>query len=187
MHTLSTGSIDYRDELSASEHAATLSDERAETVFRQAFNYLATRAKARSGGMGALGFSMGGRLAFLAACRMPDQVRVCVCFYGTGIASGTAPHPGQSHAIEEAESLRASLLFFYGQLDDAIRPLEREQIRERLSKLGKDFRIEIFPEAGHDFFCSDRESYRIHASKVAWEETLSFFRRHLDGRLATSG
>lgn len=181
MRTLSTGSIDYDNELAAREHAATLSDERAETIFRQAFNYLATRSKARSGGMGALGFSMGGRLAFLAACRMPEDVHTCVCFYGTGIASGAAPHPGQSHPIEEAESLRASLLLFYGQLDDTIRSEERERIQERLSKLGKDFRIEVFPEAGHDFFCSERESYRIHASKIAWEETLALLRRSLGG------
>ncbi|MGH9316785.1 MAG: dienelactone hydrolase family protein [Thermoanaerobaculia bacterium] len=54
-------------------------------------------------------------------------------------------------------------------------------MRERLARLGKDFRIEVFPEAGHDFFCSDRDSYRIHASKVAWEETLTLLHRTLGG------
>ena len=35
--------------------------------------------------IGLLGFGMGGRIAFLAACRNPGDVRACVCFAPKGI------------------------------------------------------------------------------------------------------
>ena len=50
---------------------------------------------------------------------------------------------------------------------------------QAFAALGKDFRIEVFHDAGEDFFCDERETHRIHASKVAWEETLALFRRSL--------
>jgi hypothetical protein len=39
--------------------------------------------------------------------------------------------------------------------------------------------MEVFHDAGEDFFCEERDTYRIHASKVAWEETLALFQRCL--------
>jgi dienelactone hydrolase len=92
MRTLTIGSYDYRDAAAARERGLTLTDERAEAVFRQAFTFLATRSRVRSGGVGVLGFSMGGRLAFLSACDAPAQVRACVGFYPAGLG-GSAPMP----------------------------------------------------------------------------------------------
>ena len=169
--------FDYSEELAAKERRATLSDERAEAIVTQALAYVAGRSHARIGGVGVLGFSMGGRLALLAACRHPEEIRACVCFYPEGLARPLSPR--QPPAPDHAEDLRAPLLLFYGAFDEEVRREEREAVHDRLSALGKDFKIEVFPEAPHDFFCSERDSYRIHASRVAWEETLSLFRRTL--------
>ncbi|HEY3202257.1 MAG TPA: dienelactone hydrolase family protein [Thermoanaerobaculia bacterium] len=181
MRGLTVGFFDYADEAAAVERAATLTDERAEVVFRQAFRYLATRSRARSGPFGVLGFSMGGRLAFLAACVAPEYVRACVGFYPAGLGDDAAVHPGQSDPLARAGDLLAPLRLFFGRLDTTIRDVQRERIRSRLMELGRDFRIEVFPEAGHDFFCSERQTYRIRASKVAWEETLALFGSALGG------
>ena len=175
MRTLTTGSYDYADVAAADERENTLTDERAEVVFRQSFTYLATRSRVRAGGLGVLGFSMGGRLAFLAACDEPGQVRACVCFYPTGLGRVTSMPPGQADPLERAGSLRAPLRLFYGRLDETIRPEERERVQSTLSGLSKDFRINAFPEAGHDFFCSERDTFRIDAAKIAWDETVAFF------------
>src|SRR5262249_30134343 len=137
-------------------------------------------AKARRGLRGPVGFGTGARLAFLSACLFPDVVGGAVCFYPVDL---NVSHPaGQPSPIELAGSLAAPLLLFYGKLDSEIRSGERENMTDRLTKLGKDFSSQVFPEAGHDFFCSERDSYRIRASRVAWDETLAFFRRHLGGR-----
>jgi carboxymethylenebutenolidase len=164
----------------AADAGAMLPDDRAEAIFRQAINYAVTRGHVRAGGVGLLGFSMGARLAFLAACRNPDQVRAGVCFYPGEIAASPRATPGTLAPLDWARDLAAPLLLFYGQLDTTVSRQERETIRERLAALDKDFRIEVFPDAGEDFFCEERDTYRIHASKVAWEETLAHFRRCLE-------
>ncbi len=185
----------YDEDERARDAAAVLSDERAETILGQAVGYATTRAKVRApAGVGLLGFSMGARLAFLAACRDPRRVGACVAFYGKGIAVFSHRLPGGSAEgkgprrddaentlapLDLAGNLRASLLLIYGELDTTVSRQERDAIRERLSALGKDFRMEVFHDAGEDFFCEERDTYRIRASKVAWEETLAFLRRRL--------
>jgi carboxymethylenebutenolidase len=169
-------SFDFSEEEAARERAATLTDDRALAIAQQALAYLAGRSKARSGGAGLLGFGMGGRLAFLAACLSPGDVRAAVCFYPDGLTAARPAGSGSAAPIDRSESLAAPILIFYGLLDMNIRPEEREAVRARLAGLGKDFRMEVFPGAGHDFFCEERDTYRIRASKVAWEEALSLLR-----------
>ena len=171
--------FEYGDADRASDAAAMLSDDRGLSIFRQAIGYASTRGKVRSGGVGVLGFSMGGRLAFLAACRFPGQVRAGVCFYAKGIAEPLHPSSAAMAPLDSARELEAPLLLFYGQLDTTIARQEHEAVRKRLTELGKEFRMEVFHDAGEDFFCEERDTYRIHASKVAWEETLALFRRCL--------
>lgn len=168
----------YDQEIEAKEAASLLTSERAEAIFRQAIGFAVTRASVR-GPVGALGFSMGGTFAFLAACRNPEEVRACVCFYPPGIASGPESPHATEHPIDQAAGLRASLLLFYGELDTTISRQERGTIRRRLTALGKDFRLEVFRDAGADFFLEERDTYRIHASKLAWEATLALFSRCL--------
>ena len=179
LHPAVATHFEYTQEERAEDAAAMLSDERGEAIFRQAIDYAVTRGKVRSGGVGVLGFSMGGRLAFLAACRNSDQVRAAVSFYPKGIASPSPGQRGRPLPIDLARDLRAPLLLFYGQLDTTISRQERETVRERLAALGKDFRVEVFRDAGEDFFCEERDTHRIHASNIAWEETLALFRRCL--------
>ncbi len=169
----------YSDEFAAGESAATLSDERADAIIGQALAYVAGRSHARGGGVGVLGFSMGGRLALLAACLHLDEVRAAVCFYPEGMASSKSPR--RPAALDRVADLKAPVLLFYGALDDQIRSAQQEAVRMRLAALGKDFQMEVFREAGHDFFCSERDTYRIHASKEAWDQTLAFLRRALGG------
>src|SRR6266498_3453988 len=78
MRPSSAGYFDFERDAEAGEAAAMLSDTRAETIMRQAIGYARTRSRVRAGGIGLLGFSMGGRLAFLAACANPEDVRACV-------------------------------------------------------------------------------------------------------------
>jgi carboxymethylenebutenolidase len=170
----------YDDEASADDAAAVLSDERAEEIFRQAIGYAASRARVRAPtGVGVMGFSMGGRQAFLAACRNPDDVAACVSFYGGGIANFSSLPHRRPAPLDLASDLRASVLLFYGELDTTISRREREAVRDRLTALGKDFSIEIFHDAGRDFFCEEIDAHRIHASKAAWDATLALLRRCL--------
>jgi carboxymethylenebutenolidase len=180
MKGVGVGYFEYGEEAAAAERAATLTDERAMTIFRQALRFLSIRPGVRAGARGVLGFCVGGRLAFLAACVEPADVRACACFYPSGLGRTGGLPPGQADPLQKAPELRASVRLFYGRLDETIRPEERDRVETRLSALGADFEVETYPEAGHDFSCSDREgSYRIRAAKAAWAETLLLFRRTL--------
>jgi carboxymethylenebutenolidase len=180
MHPTLSVHFDSDNEAGADDAAAMLSDERAGNIFKQAIGYAISRAKVRApGGVGVLGFAMGGRHAFLAACRSPKDVAACVSFYGKGIAGSSPPALGRPAPIDFAADLRASLLLFYGELDTTISRRERDTVRDRLTALGKNFHIEVFHEAGPDFFSEDIDVHRIHASNVAWDETLTLFRRCL--------
>jgi carboxymethylenebutenolidase len=170
----------YDEGARADDAASMLSDDRAEGIFRQAIGYAMGRGKVRAPrGVGVLGFAMGGRQAFLAACRNPAEVAACVSFYGRGITGSSSPAHGLPAPLELAADLRASVLLLYGELDTTISRRERESVRDRLTALGKDFHIEVFHDAGRDFFCEEIDAHRIHASKVAWEATLDLFRRCL--------
>jgi carboxymethylenebutenolidase len=171
--------FEYDDEAGADDRASLLSDERAESILRQAIGYLALRSASRNGPCGLLGFSMGARLAFLSACRNAAEVRACACFSPKGIAAAAPSQRGQPRPIDLAANLSASLLLFYGELDTTISREERDLVRRTLANLGKDFSVEVLHGAGEDFFCEERDTHRIHASRVAWEETLALFRRCL--------
>ena len=114
---------------------------------------------------------MGAQIAFFAACRNPGDVRACVCFSPKGVAN---PVAGRL-----AAQLNAPLLLVYAELDTTVSRKEREAVRQALTALGKDFSMEVFPDAGGDFFCEERDGYRVHASKVAWEKALALLRRCL--------
>jgi carboxymethylenebutenolidase len=180
MHPTLAVHYESDDEAGADDAVSTLSDDRAAAILRQAIAYAITRGKVRAPrGVGVVGFAMGGRQAFLAACRNPEDVAACVSFYAKGIAGFSSQPGARGSPLDHARELRASLLFFYGELDTTIARREREAIRDRLTALGKDFRIEVFHDAGQDFFSEDLDTRRIHASKVAWESTLALFRRCL--------
>lgn len=183
-HPPSATSFEYSDETAARDRAATLADERSLAICRQALTYLAGRSKARSGGAGVLGFGTGGRLALLAACSLQEDVRSAVCFHPDGLTLARPGGAGRTAPIALLEALAAPILIFYGRLDTEIRPDERDAVRRILTVARKDFHIEVFPSAGHDFFCEERDTYRIGASKAAWDETLAFFRRLAGGQTA---
>ena len=71
------------------------------------------------GGVGALGYCLGGKLAYLAACRC--DVDVAVGYYGVGI----------ENSLEEASRLRGRLVLHIAERDGFCPPEARERIRRR--------------------------------------------------------
>lgn len=168
--------FEWAEEVSAREREASLTDDRALEILEQAIVYAGGRARARSGGVHLLGFGTGGRLAFLGACRFPDSVRSLSCFAPHDLGRPKPPGAPKPSPLDGADRLSAPALFLYGKLDRSISPDEIEAVRGRLAHLGKRFRIEQLRNAGPDFFCEERDTYRVGASKIAWDATLELFR-----------
>lgn len=124
-----------------------------------------------TGQIGAVGFCLGGALAFAAAAssrvagRGPDAA---VCYYGSAI----------NDMLGQADRIECPLLFHYGTRDPYI-PLEKVDEVERAvaGKPGTEF---YRYDAGHAFSNADAPSmYVPAAAEQAWTRTLDFFDRHL--------
>ncbi len=124
-----------------------------------------------TGRIGAVGFCLGGGLAFAAATlsRVDGRgIDAAVCYYGSAI----------NDMIEQVSTLDCPTAFHYGSNDPFI-PTEDINAVERAVSGRPD--IEFFRyEAGHAFSNWDAPSmYNKAAADVAWSRTLDFFARHL--------
>lgn len=119
-----------------------------------------------AGRIGAMGFCMGGRLAYLLNAHRP--VRAAISFYGGRIA------PDLLHF---AAAQQGPLMFFWGGRDDVISQEQVRAVADGLSAAGADHDQIVFSEAGHAFFCHSRpELYHERASREAWAMSLELLR-----------
>ena len=144
-------------------------DERVMADIEVALRALRAHPRVAINRVGVLGFCMGGRLAFLTACRVGRDVRAGVVFYGGRMVP----------IVEEARGLEAPLLFHFGADDTSIKPPEIDRIQAELSYREKLHEVVVHPEAEHGFFCEDRASFQPKAAERAWTSTLDWFGKHL--------
>jgi carboxymethylenebutenolidase len=157
--------------------AATLTDEGIVRDMSAAID--AVRVHPQSNGkVGVVGFCMGGRIAFLTACRN-TTLDGAISFYGGGILRPA--QPGAAPAIEYLGSLRAPMIAFFAGQDPHIPLSDGETIGAQAKQLGKQVEVRVYPEAGHGFMCENpgRGSYHEASAKDAWPRMLDFFRQHL--------
>jgi len=146
-----------------------LDDQRFVEDMRATLDDLAARANVDETKQGVTGFCMGGRLAFLSACALPDRIAAAAPFYGGGIAGH----------LEQAERIRAPLYLFFGEKDAFIPREQVDQVDAGLRELGVKYKLKSYPGADHGFFCDERETYEPKAAEDAWRELRSFFAEHL--------
>jgi dienelactone hydrolase len=121
-----------------------------------------------------MGFGSGGRWALLAACTYPETVNACIAFYPTGIDAS------RRHGVvllDRLHAIRCPVVLFYGAQDRKIPARERELLAGRLTALGKNADIQVFRDADHDFFASDRDTHDISSSRAAWTTSLALLRK----------
>jgi carboxymethylenebutenolidase len=132
-----------------------------------AIAFLGRHPSVRADRVGITGFCMGGRVSYLAACALSDQITACVPFYGGGIP------------VERTPALKAPVLAFFG-AEDAFIPLDDvERLRTALATNGKRAEVVVYPGADHGFFCDERRSYHPEVARDAWDRMTRFFVTHL--------
>lgn len=168
----------YEDLQGAIGHLRTLSDDKSMAAAKAALDYLRQTVRAKSDAIAVLGFCMGGRLAFLANAELAGDLRCAVCFYPGGVAP-KEDAVGRKPLLDKIESMSAPILIHYGAEDASIAPDEHARIVEALSQAKKRYGIEVYPEAGHGFFCEARTSYNAVATQESWTITQQFFDTYL--------
>lgn len=117
------------------------------------------------GKVGAFGYCMGGRLAYLAAAS--TDIDAAVPFYGGGIQ-------GQ---LDRAAAIRCPVQFHYAESDDNIPLSAVDSVRSAMA--GKSAEVHVYPGAHHGFNCWARASYHAPSAALAHGRTLAFLAREL--------
>ncbi|HEY4440183.1 MAG TPA: dienelactone hydrolase family protein [Candidatus Elarobacter sp.] len=167
----------YGDREAVFARLQTLRDETMLKYVDASLVYLEGHPAVKRGPFGAVGFCMGGRLAFLTATARAPRIGAAASFYGGGIAAEQKRH--FDPLLDRVTALQGALLLIYGADDEGIPPREHARLAEALSSHKKDYTLHVFPDAGHGFASTDRESYRPVQAEQAWKETLALFARTL--------
>jgi carboxymethylenebutenolidase len=114
-----------------------------------------------TGKVGAVGYCMGGRLAYVAAAIA--GVDAAACFYGGGI----------QEQLDRVASIRCPIQFHYGAKDTGI-PMEAVE-KVKAAFAGKKAEFWIYPDAGHGFNCWDRAAYHAPSAALSHGRALEFF------------
>ena len=133
-----------------------------------AHGWLAARDDVRAGRIAAVGYCMGGRLAFVANAALP--LGAAVSYYGGGIASNHLDLAGRLHGPQ--------LLVWAGN-DPYIPPADRDRVHAAVRDAGKRYVNVEFSGVNHGFFCDARSDYDAGASRQAWALTLAFLEHWL--------
>jgi len=129
-----------------------------------------------SGQLGAMGFCIGGHLAFRAA--LQPEVRGTACFYATDLHTEVIPNlPGQ-HSMERANEIKGELLMIWGKQDPHIPATGRAEVYARLAALNLDFTWHEF-NGQHAFMRDEGERYDAQLARLGYELSFDLFARTL--------
>ncbi|MBR9883536.1 MAG: dienelactone hydrolase family protein [Oceanospirillales bacterium] len=119
-----------------------------------------------TGAVAAIGYCLGGQLAYRAAAA--GKVDAAVAYYGGGI----------QNALELAGNIEQPILFHYAALDKMIPAEAVDQVKVAFE--GRDnATFHTYAGVDHGFNCWGRPAYNQKASALAHGRTLSFLSEHL--------
>lgn len=134
---------------------------------------LASRTNVDATRVGAVGYCMGGRNAFILATRFPDRLRATASIHPGGIvtADPTSPHLFAGPA-------RARMYFGIAKDDIFFTREQAETLGKTLAALGKRHQIEHY-EARHDWAVIDTPVYDAAEAERHWKAILALFAEEL--------
>ena len=124
------------------------------------------RAEVSSRRVGAIGYCLGGLMAYLTACR--TNADACVGYYGVGI----------DQKLDEAVALTKPLMLHIAGEDEYVKPPAQAAIQNGLG--GKaNVLLHVYAEQDHAFTREGGAHYDAAAAKIADARTLAFLREKL--------
>jgi carboxymethylenebutenolidase len=129
---------------------------------------------ARPGGIGVVGYCMGGGFALSAAGTFPDRVVAAASFHGGSLATDK---PDSAHRL--ANRMRAKVYVGVAEIDASFSPEQQARLEKALSEGGVDFSIEIYKGAKHGFAVTGHLVYDRDSSERHWQRLLHLFKETL--------
>jgi len=129
-------------------------------------SHLRAQPFVRPGGMGVIGFCMGGRLAMLFGARS-REVDAVVPFH---------PAPMEE---QEVARLKVPVQIHHGTADRAVAVTETRKTEKMLKTQGTVVEVFLYEGADHGFLAYTRPFYKPDAAKLAWARATRFLHKHL--------
>ena len=124
----------------------------------------------RKGGVGLLGYCMGGRVAFVAAGALADRIAAAAVIHGGNLVTDA---PDSPHLA--APRIRARLYFGVADNDASCTPAHQASLKAALDAAGVRYQLEVYSGALHGFAVPDFTVYDDAASEKHWERVLALF------------
>ena len=121
-----------------------------------------------SGLVGAIGFCLGGQLAYLTACR--TKIDASIGFYGVNI----------ENRLDEATNIKKPLMLHIAGKDQFVPPEAQDKITKALEGQ-QGITLYHYPDRDHAFARQGGEHYDRQDSHLAMKRSLDFFNAHLSG------
>ena len=125
---------------------------------------------AHEGGVGAIGYCLGGKLAALAAARA--DVDCAVSYYGVGV----------HEVLDDVRLASVPMMFHFAENDTYCPPDAQAKIRSALAAHSRA-EFYFYPGADHAFATVGRDTYDRSAAEMAYSRTLAMLRGVLGPRL----
>lgn len=129
-----------------------------------------------AGKLGAMGFCLGGGLAYRAA--LHPAVLATSCFYATDIHSGMVPSKAGNASLERTGEIRGELQMVWGKQDPHIPPEGRALVYQRLSAHKVNFTWHEF-NGVHAFMRDEGERYDPELQLLGYQLAIGLFKRVL--------
>ena len=123
--------------------------------------------------LGAIGFCIGGHLAFRAALR--PEMRATACLYPTGLQNGKLGR-GIADSLQRAGEIKGALFTLFGSEDPHVPAEDRDRVLEALQGLRHET---VLFEANHTFMRDDGWRWDPDLADQAWAAVITFLRREL--------
>ncbi len=129
-----------------------------------------------TGDIGAMGFCIGGHLAFRAA--LQPEVKSTACFYATDLHTQIIPNQAGQHSMDRLDDIKGELLMIWGKQDPHIPAAGRAEVYAKLSASDIKFTWHEF-NGQHAFMRDEGERYDPQLAAMGYQLALQMFSRTL--------
>ncbi len=153
----------------------SLEDSQVVSLMKTVFQFAQQNPGVIADKIGAVGYCMGGALAFMLAGR--ENLAFVINYYGRVLYPETSEKKPLS-PVEYADGVKCPVLALYSGIDPII-PLDQIKLFEKkLQDLKITYELKVYSDAEHAFFNDRREHYNKEAAEDAWALTSAFITKH---------
>lgn len=147
-----------------------------DTDNRAMIDYLASQSW-YDGNLGAMGYCIGGHLAFRAA--LQPEVKATACFYATDLHTTIIPNKPNQHSMDRINEIKGELLMIWGKQDPHIPGDKRAELYKRFAEIpGLNYTWHEF-NGQHAFMRDEGERYDPQLALTCYQLAIQMFGRTL--------